>query len=171
MNGYLKWLYAHKILAKDDGETLAQHTMHCLEVAKSVVKNLPFDEPFLASINADLQDALAVHDAGKAATGFQASLIPNSKRWGKRHEIISGSFASFQKLREEVVFAVLTHHKTIPGDGVHNSKGCLIFEDLPFDSNSVWLKTAKDGKLISLLLLLNGTKYWIVLRAKILTLM
>lgn len=131
-------------MAKDDGETLAQHTVHCLEVAKSVVKNLPFDEPFLASINADLQDALAVHDAGKAATGFQAALIPNSKRWGKRHEIISGSFASFQKLREEVVFAVLTHHKTIPGDGVHKSKGCLIFEDFPFDSNSVWLKTAKE---------------------------
>lgn len=135
---------ARRILAKDDGETLAQHTRHCLEVAKSVVKNLPFDESLLASINADLQDALAVHDAGKAATGFQAALIDNSKRWGKRHEIISGSFASFQKLKEEVVFAVLTHHKTIPGDGVRNSKGCLVFEDLPFDADSVWLKTAKE---------------------------
>lgn len=134
----------HRILAKGDDETLAQHTRHCLEVARSVVKNLPFDEPLLASINADLQDALAVHDAGKAATGFQASLIPNSKRWGKRHEIISGSFASFQKLKDEVVFAVLTHHKTIPGDGVHNSKGCLDFRDLPFDANSVWLKTAEE---------------------------
>ncbi len=135
---------AHRILAKDNGETLAQHTVHCLEVAKSVVKNLPFDEPFLASINADLQDALAVHDVGKAAAGFQAVLIDNSKRWGKRHEIISGSFASFQKLKEEIVFAVLTHHKTIPGYGVHNSKGCLVFEDLPFDSDSVWLKTAEE---------------------------
>jgi CRISPR-associated endonuclease/helicase Cas3 len=135
---------AQRILAKDTGETLAHHTLHCLKVAKSVVENLPFDEPFLASINADLQDALAVHDAGKAATGFQTALIDKSKKWGKRHEIISGSFASFQKLKEEVVFAILTHHKAIPGDGVHNSKGCLVFQDLPFDSNSVWLKTAQE---------------------------
>ena len=135
-----------RLLAKDNGETLAQHTIHCLEVAKSVVANLPFDETFSTSISADLQDALALHDSGKAAVGFQRSLIDNSKRWGRRHEIISSSFASFQNLKEEVVFAVLTHHKTIPADGIHNSKGCLFFDDLPLPSATypVWFSMAKE---------------------------
>jgi len=135
-----------RLLAKGNGETLAQHTIRCLEVAKNVVANLPFDETFLAAISADLRDALAVHDVGKAATGFQKSLIDNSKRWGRRHEIISSSFASFQNLKEEVVFAVLTHHKTIPADGIHSNKSCLSFDDLPFPSATypVWFSMAKE---------------------------
>src|SRR4030042_1943480 len=107
-----------RILAKDTGETLAQHTIRCLEIAESVLANLPFEESNLASISDDLREAIAVHDAGKAAVGFQKSLGKDARRWGKRHEVISASFASFQKLKEEIIFAVLTHHKIIPPDGI-----------------------------------------------------
>lgn len=157
-----------KILAKDTGETLAQHTIHCLELAKSVVANLPFDETFSATVSADLQDALAVHDTGKAATGFQKSLMPNNGRWGRRHEIISSAFASFQNLKEEVVFAVLTHHKTIPGDGINTCKGCLSFDDLPLKSATypVWLSMAKEWKDNESLFAVEWSKLFDIVKSK-----
>lgn len=135
-----------KILAKDTGETLAEHTIRCLEIAKNILANLPFEESKIASISEDLREAIAVHDAGKAATGFQKSLGKDSKRWGRRHEVISASFASFQKLKEEIIFAVLTHHKTIPSNGILSSKGCLPFEEIPLapEPCPVWFKMAKE---------------------------
>jgi len=137
-----------KILAKADGETLSEHTLRCLEVAESVLTNLPFDEDKVASIRTDLIDAIAVHDVGKAAVGFQKSLQPGAKRWGHRHEVISAAFASFQKLKSEVVFAVLTHHRTIPSDMASSCKGCLGFEELPLapEPYPVWFQMAKEWK-------------------------
>jgi CRISPR-associated endonuclease/helicase Cas3 len=136
-----------KILAKDSGETLSEHTLRCIEVAASMLTNLPFDEDRVTSIGKDLRDAIAVHDVGKAAVGFQNSLQPNSKRWGRRHEVISAAFASFQKLKPEVIFAVLTHHRTIPtSDMVCSGKGCLDFVELPCTSEPyrVWQKMEKE---------------------------
>jgi len=135
-----------RLLAKDTGETLAEHTIRCLEIAESVLANLPFEESKIASITDDLREAIAVHDVGKAATGFQKSLGKDSKRWGRRHEVISASFASFQKLKEEIIFAVLTHHKTIPSDGILPCKGCLHFEEIPLapEPRPVWSKMAKE---------------------------
>lgn len=135
-----------RILAKDTGETLSEHTIHCLEIAESVLDSLPFEESQVASIGEDLREAIAVHDMGKAAIGFQKSLQPNSKRWGRRHEVISASFASFQQLKEEIIFAVLTHHKTIPSDGITSSKGGLPSEELPLAPSPypVWFKMAKE---------------------------
>jgi len=135
-----------RILAKDTGETLAEHTIRCLEIAESVLANLPFEESKIASISDDLRVAIAVHDVGKAATGFQRSLGKGSKRWGRRHEVISASFASFQKLKEEIIFAVMTHHKAIPSDGILPCKGCLHFEEIPLapEPCTVWFKMAKE---------------------------
>lgn len=135
-----------RILAKDTGETLAEHTMHCLEVAESILANLPFEESKIASIRDDLRVAIAVHDVGKAATGFQRSLKKDSEKWGRRHEVISASFASFQKLKEEIIFAVLTHHKVIPLGGSLRSTGRLHFEEIPMapEPYQVWSKMAKE---------------------------
>jgi len=135
-----------RILAKDTGETLAEHTIRCLEIAESVLANLPFEESEIASISNDLRVAIAVHDVGKAATGFQRSLGKGSRRWGRRHEVISAAFASFQKLKEEIIFAVITHHKAIPSDGILPCKGCLHFEEIPLapEPCPVWSKMAKE---------------------------
>jgi len=135
-----------RILAKDTGETLAEHTTRCLEIAESVLTNLPFEESKIASISNDLRAAIAVHDAGKAATGFQKSLEKDSKKWGRRHEVISASFASFQKLKEEIIFAVLTHHKVIPLGGSLKGAMRLHFEEIPLtpEPYPVWSKMAKE---------------------------
>jgi CRISPR-associated endonuclease/helicase Cas3 len=135
-----------RILAKDTGESLAEHTIRCMEIAESVLANLPFEESKIQEIGNDLREAIAVHDAGKAATGFQNSLRIGSKRWGRRHEVISASFASFQKLKDEIIFAVLTHHRTIPSDGTFRCKGCLPFEEIPMAPMpyQVWFRMAKE---------------------------
>lgn len=135
-----------RIFAKGNGETLSGHTLRCCKVAESVLPNLPFSKDKIASIKTDLLDAIAVHDVGKAAVGFQKSLQPGGKRWGHRHEVISAAFASYQKLKPEVIFAVLTHHRSIPGGMACLSKGCLGFEELPLapEPYPVWFKMAKE---------------------------
>ena len=57
--------------------------------------------PFLAEVvnNPDFFEhlfyAVALHDFGKAAEGFQEQLT-DRKRWNYRHEILSGGFAVYQ---------------------------------------------------------------------------
>ena len=78
--------------------------------------------PFLADI-AEVPDffehlfyAVALHDFGKAATGFQKQLT-DRKRWGYRHEILSTGFVVTLQLPQEakqaIALAILTHHKDI----------------------------------------------------------
>ncbi|MDR2204356.1 MAG: CRISPR-associated helicase Cas3' [Nitrososphaerota archaeon] len=137
-----------KILAKSNGETLSEHTIRCLTVAENILANLPFEDDVIASMRTDIIDAIAVHDVGKAAIGFQNSLQLGAKRWGHRHEVISAAFASFQKLKPEVIFAVLTHHRIIPAGVACSDKGCLSFEELPFapEPYPVWFKMEKEWK-------------------------
>ena len=80
------------ILAKDNGETLAEHTLRCFRVSDNLLKTLPFEEEVIQKIKKDLHLALAVHDTGKATTGFQKSLEKGAPFWGHRHEILSAAF-------------------------------------------------------------------------------
>jgi CRISPR-associated endonuclease/helicase Cas3 len=121
-----------RILAKDDGTTLAAHTIRVLQVSDILLNNLPFDFATIEKIRKDLQPAIMVHDVGKAATGFQKSLEKGAPFWGHRHEILSASFASTLGLSDEIILAIITHHKSIPSA---ESKGCLLDEDIPWMSD------------------------------------
>jgi CRISPR-associated endonuclease/helicase Cas3 len=85
----------------------------------------------------DLESASLLHDMGKAAIGFQDTLRGLRPNWnGWRHEVLSAAFASILPVPEEVVFAVLTHHKQIPGSPTGEERGRLRWnhsEDLPED--------------------------------------
>ena len=107
------------LLAKSDpAETLLDHTQNCLAVYNSLRERMPF----LAEVakNPDFFEhlfyAVALHDFGKAATGFQKQLT-DGKRWNYRHEILSGGFAinlQFPKeTKQAIALAILTHHKDI----------------------------------------------------------
>lgn len=107
------------LLAKSDPpETLIDHTENCLGVYKSLRERMPF----LAEVakNPDFFEhlfyAVALHDFGKAATGFQKQLTEN-KRWGYRHEILSTGFVVTlqisDKAKQAIALAILTHHKDI----------------------------------------------------------
>ncbi len=107
------------LLAKSDPpESLKKHTENCLAVYNSLRERMPF----LADIakNPDFFEhlfyAVALHDFGKAATGFQKQLT-NGKRWSYRHEILSTGFVvnlQFpQDVKQAIALAILTHHKDI----------------------------------------------------------
>ena len=109
-----------ELLAKSDPpETLIEHTENCL----SVYFNMRETMPFLADISGEpdffdhLFYTVALHDFGKAATGFQAQLRSSAERWGYRHEILSAGFVGGLDLppqtRQAIGLAILTHHKDI----------------------------------------------------------
>lgn len=107
------------LLAKSNPpETLLDHTENCLAVYNSLRERMPF----LAEI-AKVPDffqhlfyAVALHDFGKAATGFQKQLMGGT-RWNYRHEILSTGFVvnlQFpQDVKQAIALAILTHHKDI----------------------------------------------------------
>ena len=107
------------LLAKSDPpESLKKHTENCLAVYNSLRERMPF----LADVakNPDFFEhlfyAVALHDFGKAATGFQKQLT-DGKRWNYRHEILSTGFVvnlQFpQDVKQAIALAILTHHKDI----------------------------------------------------------
>ncbi|MEM2759374.1 MAG: CRISPR-associated helicase Cas3' [Nitrososphaerales archaeon] len=135
------------ILAKSSGETLVEHTFHCLNVAETLLKLLPLDENTVHRLRNDLLLSLAIHDVGKAAVGFQKVLRNELEGWGKRHEIISAAFGSaIADLSEEALLAVLTHHKSLPSDGIESDIGCLPLEQIPWedDLTEIWNEMAKE---------------------------
>ena len=107
------------LLAKSDPrETLKEHTENCLDVYKSMRERMPFLAEVAKNPNffEHLFYAVALHDFGKAATGFQKQLT-GGPLWNYRHEILSGGFAvnlQFPKeTKQAIALAILTHHKDI----------------------------------------------------------
>jgi CRISPR-associated endonuclease/helicase Cas3 len=141
-------IYAKSAIGEQgEKEPLAEHTIHDLQVADTLVNNLPFTEYKKSKIRKDLRLAVAFHDVGKAATGFQDSLERGAPYWGRRHEILSAVFASVLGLKEEIIFAVLTHHKSLPSDGIDAVYGCLPDEQIPYTPNHiapVWNQMAEE---------------------------
>ena len=109
-----------ELLAKSNPpETLVEHTENCISVYFSMRETMPF----LAEISGEpdffdhLFYTVALHDFGKAATGFQAQLRSAAERWGYRHEILSAGFVVGLDLpplaKQAIGLAILTHHKDI----------------------------------------------------------
>ncbi|MDA8227377.1 MAG: CRISPR-associated helicase Cas3' [Desulfitobacterium hafniense] len=139
-----------KILAKSSGETLLEHTIACLKAAQLLLNSLPFLQKQKEALKKDVLLAVALHDIGKAATGFQKVLRGEQDNWqGKRHEIISASFASsIEGISSAVIFAILTHHKSIPTDGISQVFGCLPYEQIPLTGKEsvVWKEMVQEWK-------------------------
>ena len=107
------------LLAKSDPkETLFDHTENCLAVYDSLRERMPFltDVAKEPDFFEHLFYAVALHDFGKAATGFQNQLT-GDKRWNYRHEILSAGFVAGLQLsgeaKEAIGLTILTHHKDI----------------------------------------------------------
>ena len=107
------------LLAKSDPpENLLEHTENCLAVYHSLRERMPFltDVANNPDFFEHLFYAVALHDFGKAAVGFQKQLT-GRKRWNYRHEILSTGFVvtlQFSgKIKQAIALAILTHHKDI----------------------------------------------------------
>lgn len=137
------------LLAKSSGESLAEHTARCLRAARALLASLPLTEEERQRLEPDVTLAVALHDVGKAASGFQRLLRGKQQDWGgKRHEILSAAFASLlPNISPAVLLAILTHHKCLPGDGITASGyGCLPSEQIPWKEGSapVWEEMARE---------------------------
>ena len=140
-----------RIYAKSTDETgykepLAEHTINDIKTGRRLVANLPFGSAKKKRIGRDLDECVAFHDIGKAATGFQISLDTH-KPWGFRHEILSAAAATSSSVNEFIVFAILTHHKTLPHNAAVINSGCLPDEDIPYldhMSYQGWREMAKQ---------------------------
>ncbi len=97
-------------------ESLFDHSRAVVLMARKLYARLPAELKAQTGLATDLESAAAVHDIGKAASGFQEMLRRDKPHWnGWRHEVLSAAFASRLSVPEEVIFAVLTHHRQIPG--------------------------------------------------------
>ncbi len=136
--------------AKDNGQTLSEHVAKCLEVARAIVPTLPLPDEEKRALEEEVIIALALHDAGKSAKGFQKVMHHEEKDWGgRRHEILSASLASsIPSVSEAVIFAILTHHRSIPNTHLNQEKRALDIDSIPLDDESeqsvAWKKMKKE---------------------------
>lgn len=124
-----------------DGESLLQHSVNITTVARQVCRQLPFPEEERAELEQVLIQAAAFHDLGKAATGFQRMLRERGFFWKHRHETLSTALAYVLNphLDPCALFAVLTHHRSIPDDGIAGEgEKCLPPTELPPDFNGLF---------------------------------
>jgi CRISPR-associated endonuclease/helicase Cas3 len=138
-----------ELLAKSSGETLADHTIWCLKAARALLASLPLPEVEKEDLESQVLLAVAFHDLGKAASGFQRVLRSEQKDWGgKRHEILSAALASsLPGTPPATLLAILTHHKTLPADGITTSGyGCLPNEQIPWGDGftPIWSEMAQE---------------------------
>lgn len=108
--------YLNEIWAKEDGESLYEHTSNALKIFK-YIKDIYEDAVFITKdgkIFEKLFLAVFFHDIGKIAPGFQDS-IKNKVKWGYRHEILSSCLCGVIIEDSEYIFdvalAVITHHR------------------------------------------------------------
>ena len=116
-----------------NGESLFQHSLNVANNARKICERLPFPADERAKFAEILIEAGALHDIGKAASGFQKMLRVKDWFWGHRHETLSTALACVlnPNLDETTLFAILTHHKDIPTG--NNEKSVLPTGELPPD--------------------------------------
>ncbi len=101
---------------KNPPETIEEHTKKCLQVFQSLSMQFPHIPDLCQEklFYEHLFYAVALHDIGKAATGFQEKW----EKWGYRHEILSAGFVPTLYWLSEweqkaIALAIITHHKNI----------------------------------------------------------
>jgi CRISPR-associated endonuclease/helicase Cas3 len=120
--------------AKDTGYSLLDHSLDVARVTEIVCALLPFPSAQRREIARIGKQLAALHDVGKAASGFQDVLHGETKRW-HRHEILSAAIVSqiAPEIGSEGLLAIITHHKSIlPGIVKDKGEKCLPDNELPF---------------------------------------
>ena len=133
---------ANQLWAKSDGETLLQHTTGVMQIGRKLCDLLPFAPDERERLARVLWRIAALHDLGKAATGFQDALreAGGKGKWGHRHEILSAAYAALwlPDLPPANLLAILTHHRNLPGDLGNHGERLLPENELPYENRTEW---------------------------------
>jgi CRISPR-associated endonuclease/helicase Cas3 len=148
-----------------EGEKLVDHT----EKVLSVLHQLKARSPYLPSLAGTERLwywafwSCFLHDLGKAASGFQASLRPGGSPWGHRHEVLSLAFIPFAVSPEDedfpwIVAGVVSHHKDAME--IIQERYNLLCEPEELELDAI-VKELKDEIVLALLnWLKDGTPQW-----------
>ena len=131
-----------ELWAKDTGETLLTHSLLTAKLARKICAQLPCDAAMRGELARTVALIGALHDVGKAASGFQDALRRKG-RWGRRHEILSAAIAGHVRpdMSQAELLAIITHHRVI----LHReAKRCLPQDELPYDGISSWKEMATE---------------------------
>lgn len=138
------WAKSRDAYNQEHGELLLTHSIQTATMAQRLCRQLPFAADQRKNIAAALVEACAYHDLGKAATGFQKMMQTPKKFWKHRHETLSTAIAFHlnPQLDPCALFAILTHHRSIPMSTAETRERCLPWEELPPEfggySDGVW---------------------------------
>ena len=101
-----------KIKAKSDGTTLYEHTCMVIETGLKLLQSLSLSNSAQVFLKQNFLQAAILHDLGKVHPTFQKRLS-GDKNASIRHELVSVWFAeTFLEVKNAVLFAVSTHHKS-----------------------------------------------------------
>lgn len=104
-------------------QTLPEHTRQVWEAAEAMAQALQLPPSFVEM----LRHAVWLHDVGKVARGFQ-EMLQGGSPWKHRHELLSGAVALALGMPEEVVLAILTHHRALNDDALRGESGASMLE-------------------------------------------
>lgn len=104
-------------------QTLPEHIRQVWEAAQAMAEALQLPPAFVES----LRHAVWLHDVGKVAKGFQ-EMLQGGALWKHRHELLSGAVALALGVPEEVVLAILTHHRALNDDTLRGESGANMME-------------------------------------------
>lgn len=122
-------------MAKSDNKTtLFDHLLDCAHMASEIADKSPFSKDYREVLKKDLLFCAIAHDVGKSANGFQDVMYGHATNWGgKRHEILSTTFAAtFPDIKNEQLFSILTHHRSILPDIATTNERTLPVHQIPF---------------------------------------
>lgn len=110
-----------QVKAKSDGVLLVDHTKSVIKIGLALTQSLSLSDMERNLIIGKFIIAASLHDLGKVHPWFQARLNGN-RNVDIRHELVSFWFCSlFLNLDDDILFAIVTHHKSIEGSSVDKS--------------------------------------------------
>lgn len=129
------WAKSRDVHNKEHGELLLTHLIQTATMAQRLCRQLPFTVEQRENIEAALVEACACHDLGKAATGFQQMMRTPKQYWKRRHETLSTAIAFHLNPQFDpcALFAILTHHRSIPEPPTGTREKSLPWDELPPD--------------------------------------
>lgn len=114
-------------LAKSNGVKLHEHTEHVDLACKNLLDQLPISQEEKATWLPVVRECAVLHDIGKAHRFFQKNLQSKRPVYAIRHEIISLWVCTtfLERLSDEQLFAIATHHKGIMDSQAEDTGGRL----------------------------------------------